>query len=244
MDNYKNNKRKFSEPKENSLKKRKQDSIFNIITTDIWKIIFQFIYESVNYNALYMSVTYSVFLGVFKKIRLTCKLFRELSLPYWVQHISKTELKPYFAQNNLESVHKVFINGAIFINLKNDKSEGYLKGFSTACKHGLLPIVKKMVKDGANVNQVNLKNGLIPIFYASLYSHLETMKFLIENGAIYKPSMLINLYPQLNTGVVKILIGNGLDINIKNSFEESVLKFIEKLFEKEGLDYPKINVQN
>ena len=70
------------------------------------------------------------------------------------------------------------------------------------------------------------------------------MKFLIENGAIYKPSMLINLYPQLNTGVVKILIGNGLDINIKNSFEESVLKFIEKLFEKEGLDYPKINVQN
>jgi len=246
MDNYKNNKRKITNSNEIPSRKRRdenkgaENNIFNIITCDIWKIIFQFIYESVDcyrYSRGYLWV------------RITCKLFRELSLPYWNQELPEDKLEAYFAQENtLESVHKITVDG-VLINLKRKESEIYWEGFSKACEIGFLPIIKKMIKDGADVNQVNPVNYQTPLFYASYYDQISTINLLIQNGAnvkvkdICKNSILISLFPHVNLEVIKILIENGIDVTPYkcNSYEQMVLTFIKNSFKKEGLDYPKKN---
>jgi len=180
MNNYKNNKRKITNSNEIPSRKRRdlnkgaEDNIFNIITCDIWKIIFQFIYISVNCDDNS---------NVFKNIRFTCNLFRQLSLQYWNQELPKDKVESYFAQENtLEFVHKITVDG-VLINLKRKESEIYWEGFTKACKIGFLPIIKKMIKDGADVNQVNPVNSLTPLFYAVCYDQTLTIILLIQNGA-------------------------------------------------------------
>jgi len=239
MDNYKNNKRKFSEPKEIPSKKRRdsnkgaENNIFNIITCDIWKIIFQFIYISVNCDDNS---------NVFKNIRFTCKLFRQLSLPYWNQELPEDNLEAYFAQENtLEYVHKITVDGT-FINLKRKESEFYWEDFNKASKIGFLPIIKKMVKDGADVNQVNTVNCQTPLLYACKYENLELVQFLVQNGADVNQFNPANQQTPIlyackigNLELVRFLVQNGADVNEKDNSEwtsllnECQIGYLEKI---------------
>jgi len=198
----KNNKRKITTSLEDPLKKRKQDSIFNIITTDIWKIIFQFIYESVDcyrYSRGYLWV------------RLTCKLFRELSLPYWNQEIPEANLESYFVkENSLEFIHKIIINGTLINLKKKEGPKNYWKDFTTACVLGFLPIVKKMVQCGANVNQVHQQNSLLTI--VALASYTEFLRFSKKKCNIGKYENLLK--------VIDFLLENGADVKKSNEINE------------------------
>jgi len=243
MNNFKNNKKNPSIIEKIPLEKRKilnkEFNIFKIITIDIWKIIFEIIYKSVDCN------DYS---NIFKNIRFTCKLFRELSLQYWNQNIPEANLEYYFAQkNSLESIHNIVIVKSlkiirysfnidkILIDLKKKKSENYWKGFSDSCECEFLPIIKKMLKDGANVNQVNPRDGRTPLFYASYSGRLEAMKILIENGDDVNVkdnnghSILISLFPHLSIEILEILIENGADVNEKNKFGKTLLSLFYEL---------------
>ncbi len=58
-----------------------------------------------------------------------------------------------------------------------------------AALNGNLPVVRKLVADGANVNVKNQK-GETPLLAAAANGHLEVAKFLIASGA--DKSVLLN----------------------------------------------------
>ena len=218
------NKRKITTSLEIPSKKRRdsnkgaENNIFNIITCDIWKIIFQFIYISVNCDDNS---------NVFKNIRFTCKLFKQLSLQFWNQKLSKDKLEAYFDQENtLEYVHQITVDG-VFINLKRKESEIYWEGFSKACEIGFLPIIKKMIKDVADVNQVNPVNCQTPLMYASRFGNLEIVQILLQNGAnidhkgMYGKTPLMQACRYEYLDIVKLLLQNGANIHEKDDHNET-----------------------
>ena len=98
-----------------------------------------------------------------------------------------------------------------------------------ACKTGDLKYVKNLLASGFNINQTlfNAKSSLL--HYASIFGHLESVKYLIKKGANINAKNLQGTTP-LHKAVfykrnetAKYLIDQGAKINDQDSYKQTAL---------------------
>jgi len=99
-----------------------------------------------------------------------------------------------------------------------------------AVKNGNVNTVKKLLNNGANVNQADNENGITPLLTASRNGHTEVVKLLLNKGAdVNKAGMfgrtpLWNASQEGHTKVVKVLLGaRGIDVNKVENYGQTPL---------------------
>ena len=90
-------------------------------------------------------------------------------------------------------------------------------------ERGDINAVKKLVDEGANVNETD-PYGDTALSSAALWGHLEIFKFLLDRGANVKNGQaLINAADGNHTAIIKLLIEKGVDINARDSYGKTAL---------------------
>jgi ankyrin repeat protein len=151
----------------------------------------------------------------------------------------------YAARYNYENIVELIINSGIDINYKNKHQNSAL---IYATKYNNINIVKLLLLNGANVNDKD-KTGTTPLMYASINGNLEIMHILLKYEAnvndidTYGCTSLMHaifdgdqiVIEFLNTknvdihkpfdrkDIIKVLLDNGADINIKDIFGKTLL---------------------
>lgn len=91
-----------------------------------------------------------------------------------------------------------------------------------------LPLVKEIIRAGANVNTAD-PDGVTPLMWASIYQSLEITKLLLQAGAdvnLQSPrgnSALMLAASFNNKEIVEELLKHKADVNLKNKFGETAL---------------------
>ncbi len=122
-----------------------------------------------------------------------------------------------------------------------------------------LPRVKSLIADGADLNAV-VEKDLTPLIYASKDGRLEVVKYLFSKGGnninatdAVKDSALHLAVINNHLDVVKLLVANGADINLKDNDGYSQLAFatmgksnyeIVKFLVREGADINSVDNRN
>lgn len=89
---------------------------------------------------------------------------------------------------NVELIRFLLRQGADWSDWEYDDSENYYNSsIVTACKIGLVDIVRVLIEEGADINKAE-HEGETPLGIAACYKKFEVCKLLIENGAnpLYK----------------------------------------------------------
>src|SRR6056300_1746950 len=99
-----------------------------------------------------------------------------------------------------------------------------------AVKNGNVNTVKKLLNNGANVNQADNENGITPLLTASRNGHTEVVKLLLNKGADVNKAGMFGRTPLWNasgeghTKVVKVLLGaRGIDVNKVDNYGQTPL---------------------
>lgn len=108
--------------------------------------------------------------------------------------------------------------------IRNEQDESVLM---LAAFKGYLPLVKKLVENGAEVN----KTGWTPLHYAASTGQLTVIEYLLKNGAFINaespngstPLMMSAMYG--SPEAVKALIQAGADLKVKNQLGMTALDF-------------------
>src|SRR6056300_1340121 len=126
-----------------------------------------------------------------------------------------------------------------------------------AVKNGNVNTVKKLLNNGANVNQADNENGIAPLLIASYRGHTEVVKLLLAKGADANKADKNGRTPLWNASdrghvkVVKVLLGaRGIDVNKVDNYGQTPLIIasyeghmdIVKLLLAKGADINQVDV--
>ncbi|KAL1961401.1 hypothetical protein VTO42DRAFT_129 [Malbranchea cinnamomea] len=90
-----------------------------------------------------------------------------------------------------------------------------------AAKYNNVPLMRRLIEEGANVNDVRCKRGppFTPLYYAALHSNVAAARLLLDNGA--DPNQeCVDTYPlhaasrYASPRLVKLLLERGADIEL------------------------------
>ena len=116
------------------------------------------------------------------------------------------------------------------VNLQNNEENTALM---IAIEKHNINIVKILVDNGANVNFENTK-GNTPLIHAILFDNIDIVEFLVkkcnvdinkQNNYKYTPIMFAIINPNPNIDIVKFLVANDANVNLKNEYGETPLMF-------------------
>ena len=141
-------------------------------------------------------------------------------------------LKQSVIRGNVEKT-KEFIQSGQDVNMKD--KEGFTPLFHAA-RNGHVEVVKVLIKNGAQVDEVNNEMTKIrPIFGAIQGNHFEVVKLLIEVGSDVNKEMFLGATPLImaigskDTGIIKLLLKKGADPDLKNWKGQSAIEVAETL---------------
>jgi len=130
--------------------------------------------------------------------------------------------------NNFEGLKKV-LKTLDEMDINKEYNDDILLVY--ASKHGYIDIMKLLIEKGAEVN-IEDADGMTPLYWAAINNNAHITKFLIEDkGAevdyegINSTTALIEASKHGYIDIVKLLIANGANINIKASVSKTPLHY-------------------
>ena len=91
----------------------------------------------------------------------------------------------------------------------------------TAAKVGDVPLLRKLLDEGIDVNAIN-DNGNTALHQPAAYAHAQSLRMMLRNGALIdsrtSSSGSTPLFYVAKVGLARILLDRGADINITNNF--------------------------
>lgn len=145
---------------------------------------------------------------------------------------NKLEIETIFKiRNNREEIYTL-------INRENVNYRGYKKRtalFESAVT-GRLEMSEYFIGIGADVN-ISDKDGFTPLHFAAIYYRVEILKLLLEKGAVIdaqdswgNTALSRAVYESKGRGdVIKLLLENGANRNLKNYYDISPLDLANKI---------------
>jgi ankyrin repeat protein len=156
---------------------------------------------------------------------------------------------------SLNTVKNLIEKNKSLVNIPNKTSSTYKRMYPIhfACLKGHIEIVKLLLDNGANINQISIAENVkyvhgyinyLPIHYAYISKNYELVKFLINKGAnIYSNIPLLHFSCKSNNlDMIKLLISDyKININCVNEDKKSCLHIA---CEKNNIAMVKILVEN
>lgn len=156
------------------------------------------------------------------------KQAKKLNFP----EVNEESLLVYALKLKQLDAFKTLINGGVDVKIFQRTSPLHV-----AAKNGLMDAGKTLIDRGANINSVDKKDKITPLFLATDAKHHQMMQFFLDHNADpnheSNPSLLHETICKTNDfEAMKLLVKYGADVHAKNSSRGETPLHLAAVFEK------------
>ncbi|KAJ6116205.1 hypothetical protein N7523_005528 [Penicillium sp. IBT 18751x] len=93
----------------------------------------------------------------------------------------------------------------------NEASGAYPTALCAASRHGQIEVAKMLIEHGAEVNPQSVRVVETPLSNAILYAQFAAIQFLLQEGAIFSPALLLEHHESIEEEALEIVMEHALN---------------------------------